>query len=120
MDAVWRNCEVGRKETLAHELLAHEEELSSNFFGKIVLRNCNVSHYKRKQAVWKEEERGVAKRREMFQDILGGEETEVQQQRKRKAPSVASLGVKAGKREGDRLFKKRKIPLFEVGTSPRL
>ena len=70
VDAVWRNCEVSKKEILAQELLSHENELSDDFYGQIVLRNCNIAHYRRKQAVWQEKEKATEKTWELFQDIL--------------------------------------------------
>ena len=53
VEVVWRHSEVGCKQGLAQELLEHEEQLKEDFFGKIVLRNCNITHYKSKQAAWK-------------------------------------------------------------------
>ena len=50
--------------------MAHEDELLANYFGKIVLRNCNISHYKKKQGTWRNMEGAAEKRRELFQDIL--------------------------------------------------
>ena len=70
VDAVWRNCEVSKNEILAQELLSHENELSGDFYGQIVLRNCNIAHYGRKQAVWQEREKATEKTLELFRDIL--------------------------------------------------
>lgn len=70
VDAVWRNCEVSKKEILAQELLSHENELSDDFYGQIVLRNCNIAHYRRKQAVYQEREKATEKTWEIFRDIL--------------------------------------------------
>ena len=41
-----------------------------NYYGKIFLRNCNISYYKKKQAAWQNVERAT-ERRELFEDILG-------------------------------------------------
>lgn len=70
VDVLWRQSEVQRKQELAEQLMAHEEELFANYYGKIVLRNCNISHYKKKQTAWQDVERATEKRRELFQDIL--------------------------------------------------
>ena len=70
VDVLWRQSEVQRKQELAEQLIAHEEELFANYYGKIILRNCNISHYKKKQEAWRDVERATEKRRELFQDIL--------------------------------------------------
>ncbi len=71
VDALWRNCEIVHKDQLAQSLLSCEEELSNEFYGQIVLRNCNIAHYKRKQDSWREEERVEDKKRALFEDIIG-------------------------------------------------
>ena len=71
VDALWRNCEISRKDQLAQKLLAHEDELGDDFYGQIVLRNCNIAHYKKKQDVWVEQERTAEKKRHLFEDIIG-------------------------------------------------
>ena len=70
VDVLWRQSEVQRKQELAEQLIAHEDELFANYYGKIILRNCNISHYKKKQAVWQDVERAAERRRELFQDII--------------------------------------------------
>ncbi len=70
MDSVWRNCEINRKDELAEVLLACEEQLAEDFYGKIVLRNCNIAHYKRKQESWREQEKAAEKKRTLFEDII--------------------------------------------------
>ena len=64
---------MGQKEAIVTELLDSEEELSADFYGKFVLRNLNVSHYKRKQNVWQTQQEMAGKRRELFQDIIAGD-----------------------------------------------
>lgn len=87
MDALWRHCEVGRKEGLARELLAHEEELSEDFYGRIVLRNCNIAHFKKKQAAWQEVQEASDKRRQLFQDIISDPDA---------GTSAGTVGVSGG------------------------
>ena len=70
VDMFWRQSEVQRKQELAEQLIAYEDELFANYYGKIILRNCNISHYKKKQAVWQDVERAAERRRELFQDIV--------------------------------------------------
>lgn len=71
VDVVWQKCQVDRKEGIAAILLANEEELSADFHGGIVLRNCDIAHFRKKQAGWLEGQKAVSKRRELFEDILG-------------------------------------------------
>ena len=72
VDTLWRQSEVARKEGLGRLLLTHEEELSSDFHGSIVLRNCNITHLKKRQAGWLEQQRAAERKRELFQDLLEG------------------------------------------------
>jgi hypothetical protein len=89
VDVVWRRSQVERKEEVAALLLAHEEELLADFHGGIVLRNCDIAHFKKKQTGWVEEQRAINKKREMFQDILedGGQNASVGSGKKRKRAS---------------------------------
>lgn len=73
MESLWKHCTVGQKEAIVGELLGNEEELSTDFYGKFVLRNVNVSHFKRKQNVWQSQQQSAGKRRELFQDIIAGD-----------------------------------------------
>lgn len=61
---------MGQKESLVQELLTHEGSLGDSFYGRIVLRNCNVTHYKRKQAAWQSGQQAAERKRELFRDIV--------------------------------------------------
>ena len=118
VDAVWRHCEVKRKKTIAQKLLAHEEKLASNFYGRIVLRNCNVVHYKKKQTSWRGDQSAVAHRRDLFQDIVSTDEiTAVGKSDDTPRKRGGGEGKRGGgerKKNTGRKAAKRKIPLFEV------
>ena len=89
VDVLWRLSEVKKKEELATTLLSHEEELSSDFHGSIVLRNCNIAHFRKKQEGWVESQRAVNKRQAIFQDILGeGKDQSALRNKKRKLSSL--------------------------------
>ncbi len=75
VDVLWRLSEVKKKEELATILLANEEELASDFHGSIVLRNCNITHFRKKQEGWVKSQEAVGRRQEIFQDILGDQST---------------------------------------------
>ena len=72
MDVVWRFSEVTVKDSLAEELIAHEAEIAEDFYGRIVMRNCNLAHYRRKhRAVWQDKGPTTANTpRELFHDII--------------------------------------------------
>ena len=95
IDVLWRQSEVQRKQELAEQLIAHEDELFANYYGKIILRNCNISHYKKKQAAWQDVERATERRRELFQDILG--------EKACKEHSGTKVGKKRGRSREDEL-----------------
>ena len=61
---------MSRKESLAKELLSHEEELAESFYGGIVLRNCNIANYRKKQSSWKSGQLHEERKRELFRDIM--------------------------------------------------
>ena len=97
-DMLWRMSEIGKKEELATVLLAHEEELTANFHGNIVLRNCNIAHFRKKRAGWLELQKTTDKRREIFHDILtvcsseeGGNATASKRKRNRKVYAEEEL-----------------------------
>lgn len=68
---MWGRSQIPRKEELARLLLAHEEELAADFYGSIVLRNCNIAYFRKRQVGWQEEQLAASRKRDMFEDILG-------------------------------------------------
>ena len=70
VDMLWRQSELERKEELAQTLLAHEEQLTADFYGSIVLRNCDIAHYRKQQVGWVDQQKAAGKRRQLFQDML--------------------------------------------------
>lgn len=55
---------------ITKELLKHERELNTSFYGKHVLKNCRAEQYKKKRDVWRSKEQQNEKTRERFADIL--------------------------------------------------
>ena len=74
VDAVWRTSQVSKKEEMAKVLLAHEEELNTDFYGSIVLRNCDIANFSKQQGAWLEHqraaERTAERKKALFQDLL--------------------------------------------------
>ena len=105
VDVLWRQSEVQQKQELAEQLIIHEEDLSSNYYGKIILRNCNIAHYKKKQQAWQDVERATEKKRDLFQDILedtpalGSEKkrTQIGDKRKREEQNLMVVDTKVRK-----------------------
>ena len=73
VDTCWKYSEIVTKREIAEELLAHEEELKSDYYGKFVLRNCNIESFKRKQGKWQEKQKEAERTTALFDDILKGE-----------------------------------------------
>jgi len=99
----------------AKELLAHEDKLSSDFYGQIVLRNCNVAHYRKKQSAWQAEQQAAERRRGLFQDIFSEEDASNLGRSGEKNDKARSKGRRAKRKmeSGTTVKRKRKIPLFE-------
>ncbi|KAJ2849848.1 Nucleolar protein 9 [Coemansia erecta] len=71
VDAAWKTADIAFKESIVQELLQKETQLQDSQFGRIMLRNCGAEHYKRRADQWRERERGLARKKHMFKDILG-------------------------------------------------
>lgn len=98
IDAVWRSSDIAVKESLAEEMIANENELADNFYGRIVMRNCNIVHYRRKQTVscWQDKTTTAAtKTQRLFNDILKEDKSSAvgQDGRKRKLRNCDSQRV---------------------------
>ncbi len=70
MDSLWKTQDLEKKSDIAKVLLAQEDKLSADFYGNIVLRNCNIASYKSQQGEWAEAQRQAGKKKELFQDLL--------------------------------------------------
>ena len=99
------------KEAITQELALSEQQLNGNFYGRIVLRNCGVEHFKRKDKTWHEKEQKAAKKRKLLEEILE-ERDDAKHTKKAKlvqdnkftklAPEMAALGFTAsGKHDAD-------------------
>lgn len=73
LDKLWAIADINTKETMVIEIVPHEQLLANNFFGKFVLKNFRVEHFKRKREEWKQGEVSGDKKKDMFRDILGDE-----------------------------------------------
>ena len=111
VETCWQQAGVKYKEVINKELAQHEHHLNSNFYGRIVLRNCGIEHYKRKDASWHEREQRVAKKKKMLEEILEEREESVHHRKVKPveenpfpkfAPEMCALGFTAvGKRATD-------------------
>ena len=124
METCWRQAEVNYKEGITQELALSEKQLTSDFYGRIVLKNCGVEHFKRKDKTWHEKEQKAARKRKLLEEILEEREDSAKQNKKAKlkderkftklAPEMAVLGFTAsGKHaaesEGVRTAQEKKI-----------
>jgi len=112
VETCWRQAEVKHKEDITQELALSEQQLTSNFYGRIVLKNCGVEHFKRKDNTWHEKEQRAARKRKLLEEILEEREDSAKQNKKAKvkddrkfsklAPEMAALGFTAsGKHAAD-------------------
>ena len=105
METCWRQAEVKYKEDITQELVLSEQQLTSNFYGRIVLKNCGVEHFKRKDKTWHEKEHKAARKRKLLEEIFEEREDIGKQNKKAKlkdkhkftmlAPEMAVLGFTA-------------------------
>lgn len=69
--------------------------LKENYFGRLVLRNCKIDYFKRKQDDWAENINSNDRKRKMFEEFLD--------------PAAAKASAKAEKQEKrDRKAEKKK------------
>ncbi|KAJ3145160.1 Nucleolar protein 9 [Geranomyces michiganensis] len=102
VDKAWAVADISLKEKIAEDLLLNYNTLSSNHFGKFVLRNCKIDSFKRRREEWVEKEMGIERKKDMFKEFLGDETA--------KAPdSSAADKVKKGKKEVDPLWTSHKF-----------
>ncbi|KAL9975890.1 hypothetical protein ACROYT_G013107 [Oculina patagonica] len=112
VETCWRQAEVKYKEAITQELAVSEQQLNGNFYGRIVLKNCGVEHFKRKDKTWHEKEQKAARKRKMLDEILEEREDSGKHNKKAKlkedgkftklAPEMAALGFTAsGKHAAD-------------------
>eukprot|EP00035_Acanthoeca_spectabilis_P025561 m.458946 g.458946 ORF g.458946 m.458946 type:complete len:789 (+) comp21635_c0_seq1:208-2574(+) len=95
VDKCWAQSEIKRKEAIAAELLQEEEMLKENYFGRLVLRNCKIDYFKRKQDDWAENINSNDRKRKMFEEFLD--------------PAAAKASAKAEKQDKrDRKAEKKK------------
>lgn len=107
VETCWRLAEVKYKEVITCELADNEHQLKDNFYGKFVLKNCGVEHFKRKDKTWHEREQKVKRKRKLLEEIFE-ERDELPVSTKRAkpetenkfaaqlAPEMAALGFTAG------------------------
>lgn len=105
METCWRNAEVKYKEAITQELAQSELKLKGNLYGRIVLRNCGVEHFKRKDKTWHERQQKAAKKRKLLDEILEERGDGAVTKKKAKpmeenrfaqlAPEMAALGFSA-------------------------
>lgn len=105
VETCWRQAGVKYKEAITQELALSEQQLNGNFYGRIVLKNCGVEHFKRKDKTWYEKEQKAAKKRKLLEEILEERDDSAKHTKKAKlkednkfkklAPEMATLGFTA-------------------------
>lgn len=70
VDSCWQVADIVFRETIVQELAKREAQLQDSQFGRIILRNCKIEQYKRRPGEWRERERGLERKKQMFKDIV--------------------------------------------------
>lgn len=115
MDSCWKYSEVKHKQWIADELLTGEKELSENYYGKFVLRNCNIEYYKKKGCLSEGNYSSKEKVKKMFSDIVDTSVTKTtKSSKKRKARNDLSMSYSG--EEPNTTVKKKKLFEDEVSA----
>ncbi|KAJ1956120.1 Nucleolar protein 9, partial [Dipsacomyces acuminosporus] len=70
VDACWELANLTFKEKIINELIKQKTKLQDNTFGRFLLRNYRAEQYKRRAEEWRQRERGLERKKSMFEDIL--------------------------------------------------
>ena len=115
VDSCWKHSEVKHKQWIADELLTGEKELSENYYGKFVLRNCNIEYYKKKGCFGEGDYSSKEKVKKMFSDIVDTSVTmTTKSSKKRKSRNDASVSYSG--EELNTTVKKKKLFEDEVSA----
>ena len=116
MDACWASSEVATKKEIALEMLEKEDELKDDYYGRFVLRNCQIDTFKRKQGVWQEAQETSSKTKQLFGDILDqrhGSSSRMSQKAAKRGKSVSSQDAHGSQFDSAASpAKRKKIALF--------
>lgn len=74
IERCWAVADIHTKEQIANELLKKEYDLADHYIGKCILWTCRIEQFKRRRAEWIEREKGLEKRKKMFEDIIDTDE----------------------------------------------
>ena len=70
VDALWQQITVKKKKEMAAMLVAHEEKLSADFYGSIILRNCSIAGFKSNHDIWLKDQAHSQLNQEESQSLL--------------------------------------------------
>jgi len=70
VERCYATAEVSKKELIVAELAQMEGDIAQSFHGRIVLKNCRVAQYKKKQETWRKKEAQNVRALQSFQEIL--------------------------------------------------
>ncbi|KAI9317229.1 armadillo-type protein [Dichotomocladium elegans] len=85
IERCWEVADINTKEQIATELLKKEYDLADHYIGKCILWSCRIDQFKRRRQEWIEREKGLEKRKKMFEDILEEDGKAGNKKRKTKA-----------------------------------
>eukprot|EP01147_Barroeca_monosierra_P003058 gene3058-5836_t len=70
LDSIWECIDVKTKEEVARQLLDEESRLKESVYGRRVIYNCRLPHFKRQKEEWAAKQKSIAAKKEMFKDII--------------------------------------------------
>ena len=100
MDSCWKYSELKDKRLIVDELLSGQKELTDNYYGKFVLRNCNVEYYKKRGRLREGSYSTKETVKRMFSDIIDTSKVSS----KRKSRDDPSGVIEAGVVKKKKLF----------------
>ena len=89
VETCWRQAEVNYKECIAHELALSKQQITSNFYGRLVSKNYGIKHFIRKDKTLHDKEQKAARKRKLLEEILEHREDSAKHNKKAKLKDKA-------------------------------
>lgn len=70
VDRCFQAASIELRQKIGEKLVTHKTKLEDSQYGRLVLRNCQISNFERNQDYWKSAQDSSKRKRSMFADIL--------------------------------------------------
>ncbi len=91
VEKLWMASKVELKNLIMSELVSAKKRLEDSAHGRLVLRNCRVTEYERRQEQWVKEEESIERKRTYFADIIDDTKPVKKEKKKVKKTAEESL-----------------------------